>query len=249
MLSCVMTANAPPSAVNSPLTFSAKDTDLGLGKVEMRMCSLTDITHESFSVAHEAVRYHLESGGRLTRAVIGLEGGNALGIQQVDSVALAACAELLHNASLIHDDLQDRSLERRERVAVWSKFSEAIAICAGDLLVSAAYASLVAVTDKEKLGELVAAVHAATAVVIAGQARDLLLQNACLADFQVYRQIAGAKSGLRLGLPLELALIAADGAEDCLMARAAATDLAVAYQIADDIADEQADAVTASRAV
>ncbi len=220
---------------------TAETLEDGLRDVELAMRSLTGI-HDTGGTVQEAINYHLRSGGRRTRASIGLEAASKLGIPRRDSIALATCTELLHNASLLHDDLQDRARERRERPAVWIEFGEDIAICAGDLLVSAAYASLASLSRTQRHGELIQAVHAAMTVVINGQARDLDLQNTALSDFTTYREVAGAKSGPFLGLPLELALIASACSEHCPTARSAAVDLAVAYQIADDLEDESADA-------
>jgi geranylgeranyl diphosphate synthase type II len=122
------------------------------------------------------------------------------------------------------------------------EYGEGVAVCAGDLLVSAAYASLGITANAEHCSELLRAVHRATRVTIDGQVQDLSLQNTSSADFSEYQHVAGRKSGPLLGLPLELALIASGHADHCAIAQRAAMELAVAYQIADDLADEDADA-------
>ncbi|MBV5277060.1 polyprenyl synthetase family protein, partial [bacterium] len=60
-----------------------------------------------------AARYHLEAGGQRVRARLALHACEALGVVGDQSVRLAACVELLHNASLVHDDLQDKEKLRR----------------------------------------------------------------------------------------------------------------------------------------
>ncbi len=212
---------------------------------------LTTLDGKIFGPVQRATQHHLCSGGRRTRAAIELSSGSALKLTPEDSIVLATCAELLHNASLIHDDLQDRTPERRGREAVWARFGESIAICAGDLPVSAAYSSLASLSSMTryrdlpsmtKYRDLLKALHSATCRTINGQASDLLLQDACVIDFAIYKRIAGEKSGPLIALPMELALIAADYSSFCHIARKAATDFAVAYQIADDLEDELTDA-------
>ncbi len=199
------------------------------------------VDSETPSPVHYAIRHHFESGGNRTRAAIGIGTGSALRLHPRDTIAIATAAELLHNASLIHDDVQDQAEARRGAPAVWTIYGTNIAICAGDLLVSAAYAALASASDPAMTADLVRVAHEATARVIHGQAQDLTLQHAAVSDFDIYKQVAGEKSGPLLGLPVELALTAAGFDDYVATARDAATSLAVAYQIADDLEDEQFD--------
>ncbi len=196
-------------------------------------------------IVQQAIAHHLDSGGGRTRARIALGTGNALRLRAEDTVAIAAGSELLHNASLIHDDLQDVSSNRRGTDAVWSKFGANVAICAGDLLVSAAYGVLATCSDATRIAELSLVMHEATSRVINGQARDLAAQSEGIENVASYKSIARGKSGPLLSLPVELALTAAGLADSVPLAREAAEQLAIAYQIADDLEDEHAD----SRAV
>ena len=65
-------------------------------------------TTATTATAADVGRYHLKSGGQRMRARLALHASVALGLSQADAVSIAAAVELLHNASLIHDDLQDR---------------------------------------------------------------------------------------------------------------------------------------------
>ncbi len=192
-------------------------------------------------VVQQAIAHHLESGGGRTRARIAIGTGNALMLQADDTVAIAAASELLHNASLIHDDLQDKSSNRRGSDAVWSRFGANVAICAGDLLVSAAYGVLASRADASRVAELSLVMHEATSRVINGQAEDLAAQSKGIENIESYKSIARGKSGPLLSLPVELALTAAGFPDYVPMAREATEQLAVAYQIADDLEDEYAD--------
>ena len=193
-------------------------------------------------IVQQAIAHHLDSGGGRTRARIAIGTGNALMLRAADTVAIAAGSELLHNASLIHDDLQDDSPLRRGTDAVWSKFGANIAICAGDLLVSSAYGVLASFSDTSRVAELSLVMHEATSRVINGQAKDLAAQSHGITNISSYKVTARGKSGPLLSLPFELALTAAGFPDYVPVAREAAEQLAIAYQIADDLEDEHADA-------
>lgn len=187
----------------------------------------------------EAVRHHLRSGGSRTRARFAIEAGLALALRDEAVLAIAAGCELLHNASLIHDDLQDRDHERRGARAVWALFGSEIAVCAGDILLSAAYASL---AGAPRGAELVMRAHEAVTRLVAGQGEDLAFKGRGDLGPVDYEAMARAKSGPLLSLPFELCLLAAGQDESLATARRAGEDFALGYQMIDDIADAHADA-------
>lgn len=211
-----------------------------LAKVEALIDTLC--TGEPGSLAG-IVRDHFSAGGSRVRARIALQAGQALGLSQSICIALASGCELLHNASLVHDDLQDRDGMRRNAPSMWLAHGEDIAICAGDLMLSAAYAAFAHAGPKS--AAMISHVHLRVAHVISGQCEDLRLGGRC-DDPEVYERIAAAKSGPLLALPLELALIAA-GLEPLLeTAKRAATLFAIAYQMLDDLGDADRDATNDS---
>lgn len=186
---------------------------------------------------------HFSAGGSRVRARLALEAGHALGLPQSICIALAGGCELLHNASLVHDDLQDRDAMRRNAPSMWAAHGEDAAICAGDLMLSASYAAFAQAGPKS--AQMITHAHCRVAQVIAGQCDDLRLGGRCI-DPEVYERVAAAKSGPLLALPLELALIAADHEPLVNAARRAATLFAIAYQMLDDLADADRDATNGS---
>lgn len=187
--------------------------------------------------AMHAAHYHLDSGGQRVRAQLALRAGLALGLSDGDVVCIASCCELLHNASLIHDDLQDRDHLRHGKPAVWVVYGSNMAICSGDLMLSAAYSSLCQLSDPLLLPSMLACVHERTASAIAGQCSDLSMHVGRFKHIDDYLNIARAKSGALLSLPIELALIAANCAGFTSLARRAAEAFSVSYQINDDLSD------------
>jgi len=182
----------------------------------------------------DAARYHLAAGGGRVRAESALAASAALGIDEDAALASAATPELLHNASLVHDDLQDGDQVRRGRPAVWVRYDKSMAISAGDLLISAAYAALAHHPDP---AAAIAMTHEAVAATTCGQADDLAAEPA---TFEDYVRIATAKSGPLVALPMRLVLLAAAVPGDAAAARAGRS-LALAYQIIDDLADRVPD--------
>jgi geranylgeranyl pyrophosphate synthase len=192
--------------------------------------------------AGTAAAHHLSAGGARVRARLALHAGRALQRPESECIAIAAACELLHNASLVHDDLQDRDQRRRGQAAVWHRYGDAVAICVGDLMLSAAYAALGGAGAAA--AGLSIRMHRRVAEVIGGQCSDLALQGGISTSLEDYERIASGKSAPLLVLPLEMALMLA-GREDAVGAAAAAGSLfAIGYQVADDLQDADQDAAS-----
>jgi geranylgeranyl pyrophosphate synthase len=191
--------------------------------------------------AAKAAAHHLASGGSHVRARIALSAGLALDLPPNVLVSLAAAAELLHNASLIHDDLQDRDQIRRGVPTVWAKFGDRVGLCVGDLFLSAAFAAVAQAGEGAPIAALVGLVHATTSAAIRGQCDGFDMAASASEDLGRYEAMAVAKSGSLLSLPLELVLTAANLLESLPLARQAAGEFAIGYQIADDLCDYQTD--------
>ena len=99
------------------------------------------IPDERPAVLSEAMRYAVGTGGKRIRPLICLASSVAVGGRPEDAKYPAAAIELLHNYTLIHDDLpaMDNDRERRGKPTVWVRFGEANAILAGDALLALAY--------------------------------------------------------------------------------------------------------------
>lgn len=209
-----------------------------LGQVERLMLELV---LQGTGEAGTAAAHHLSAGGARVRARLALHAGRALGRPESESIAIAAACELLHNASLVHDDLQDRDEQRRGQVAVWRRYGDAVAICVGDLLLSAAYGALGAVGANA--AGLSVRMHRRIGEVIHGQCADLALLGGAKTTLENYERVASAKSAPLLVLPLELALTLAGRSESVAAATAAGSLFAIGYQIADDLEDASQDAM------
>ena len=121
----------------------------------------------------EAMRYAVGTGGKRIRPLICLASAVAVGGKAEDARYPAAAIELLHNYTLVHDDLpaMDNDMERRGKPTVWTKFGEANAILVGDALQALAFEA--AANAPRNVAEIVAALGAAGVGVVQGQVEDL----------------------------------------------------------------------------
>lgn len=240
---------ARPALANDPLAWDASDC---LPLVEDRCRQMITASCDAESRTHHEVAaaciHHLQAGGSRIRARLALDAATHLGLDIRTAVTLATTCELLHNASLIHDDLQDRDEHRRGKQTVWKCFGADVAICAGDLLLSSAYAALAELDAPAQFASMMKTIHLRTATAIHGQAADIGHRASPVDTIDAYLRIVSGKSGALLSLPLELALLAAGNAAACGAARAAAESFAIGYQIADDLDDLEKDAGLDGRA-
>ncbi len=184
------------------------------------------------------IRYHFDSKASHARARLALSAGLALELSENICITLAASCELIHNASLLHDDIQDGDTQRRGKEAAWSRFDQSTAMCAGTLMLSAAFETIAQI-DQHTQG-LVLHLHQRTADLIHGQTLDLAFAAEPV-DRQGYINIASTKSGSLIALPLELVMITCNELTALPLAKQAGESFAIAYQIADDLNDVEDD--------
>lgn len=120
-----------------------------------------------------AMRYAVGTGGKRVRPLITLGAAIAAGGRAGDAAYPAAAIELLHNYTLVHDDLpsMDNDEMRRGNPTVWKKFGEVNAILAGDALQSLAFSA--AAKTPNNAAKVVAALADAGVGVVAGQVEDI----------------------------------------------------------------------------
>mgnify|MGYP006280520637 CR=1 FL=1 len=213
------------------------DIDTYIEDIIRHICDLDN----SSGLLTDSLNHHFQAGGSRTRARLCYNFSTTLGLSHQQAGFMAAVPELLHNASLIHDDLQDKDEKRRNRESLWKKFGPDVAICAGDYLISAAYSAL-AQTGVSRMAGAMELVHTHVAEVIRGQVEDLSQdKNQTLHDLQVYEAISAEKSGALLAMCLTLPLRTQGHTDLEVAARLSCKHFAVAYQICDDLADIEID--------
>lgn len=182
---------------------------------------------------------HIDTGGKRLRARLALSAAEALGLSRGDAVGWAAACELLHNASLVHDDLQDGDRRRRGREVVWVRHGVAQAINAGDLglmLPTSAIGQLpVSGETKWRLSQTLSE---AAQRVVRGQSAELDLHGREMPSWDDYAHAVGGKTSALFSLPVEGAAILAGLSE--ADARALAEEFSpvgLLFQVQDDVLD------------
>jgi geranylgeranyl diphosphate synthase type II len=195
----------------------------------------------SSSLVCQASLKHLRSGGGRSRALLSHHIGECLGLATKDAMALGAAVELLHNASLVHDDIHDKSVTRRGRPNIRAIYGDDLAILVGDIMISGAYGVLAEDTSPKYISQILGYVHSRVRDVINGQWSDIESFKRCRTE-EDYIAIAALKSGGLIRLAMELPFIAT-GYNRSVVDKAgrAAERYAVAYQIFDDLLDIQED--------
>ena len=146
-------------------------TDAYLDLVEKTLSEVLPSSRPA--VLSEAMRYAVGTGGKRIRPLVCLASAVAVGGKVEDAKYPAAAIELLHNYTLIHDDLpaMDNDRERRGKPSVWVKFGEANAILAGDALLALAYQ--VAAKAPRNVAAIVGVLGEKGVGVVRGQVEDV----------------------------------------------------------------------------
>ncbi len=187
----------------------------------------------------EAAAYHLSTGGKRWRPLFSLAVGEAFKGDHQSLHRLAVATELLHNASLVHDDLQDRDEIRRGKPTVWHRFGVETAINLGDFFITSTYLTLSHIDSSTAIvPRLVSHFAESTHRVIVGQTEEMAMSRRFSIDLDDYCRITMGKSGVLMALPVVGALMLADASPTIVhRARSAMEWMGVAYQIQDDLDD------------
>ncbi|HXW51114.1 MAG TPA: polyprenyl synthetase family protein [Candidatus Acidoferrales bacterium] len=174
--------------------------------------------------------------GKLIRPSLCLWACEACGVPAAQASAAATALELVHNFTLVHDDIQDGDRERRGRETVWAVWGLPQGINAGDALFSHAVATLThSGAHPERQLRAARLIAHAVLVVVEGQSLDLRFEGKPDTTLRAYLRMVKAKTGVLIGASLEAGAVMA-GADEAKSTRLAdaGTMLGVAFQIRDD---------------
>lgn len=194
----------------------------------------------------EAMRYSALAGGKRLRPFLTVESAKLFGVNPDAAMMTAAAIEFVHTYSLVHDDLpaMDNDDFRRGRPSCHKQFGEAAAILAGDALLTYAFEVLsnpMVHADANVRCELIRSVARAAGVrgMVGGQMMDLDAEHQSMEIEEVIR-LQRLKTGELFAVSCEVGAILGK-APDQLRARLQryAHDLGLAFQITDDLLDEE----------
>lgn len=197
------------------------------------------VRSHSTGVLREAALAHIQIPGRRVRVRLAASAADALNIPREKVVPWAAAIELLHNATLVHDDLQDRDVVRRGAPTIWKLYGDNEAINVGDLLLMLPTLAL----EDERLDDtqsvrLTRALHRRACGCVDGQSTEQSLLSDEALSFAEWESCARGKTGHLFALPIEGAAILAG--ESVAMAQSmgdAFADAGIVFQMVDDVLD------------
>jgi geranylgeranyl diphosphate synthase, type I len=173
-------------------------------------------------------------GGKALRPALCLLVAAAIGSDPVVALPAAVAVELVHNFSLLHDDIMDGDVRRRDRPTAWTVFGLGPAILAGDALLTAAFAALGASTQAPASSS-VPVLSATVFELVHGQSLDLEFERRDDVGVSEATQMANGKTGSLVGCACALgALFGGARATQVTHARAFGQRLGFAFQLVDD---------------
>jgi octaprenyl-diphosphate synthase len=202
-----------------------------LDDVESR---LREISRSSNPLIAEVNRYLFQKGGKRIRPALLILSARMCGYKGGDHVFWSALVEIIHTASLIHDDIIDNSTLRRGQDTVHAKWGANISVLLGDFL----YIQSIALALKTKIYPIIDLLADVTAAMVEGELIEFSMSGRADLTEDVYLEILDKKTaalfacacrigGLLAGIPR--------GQEERL--HAFGTSLGLAFQIVDDLLD------------
>jgi len=198
--------------------------------VEVLLRSQSDGAHPDLGIALEHL---LSSGGKRLRPTLGLLTAQMLGAPHDKLITLAAAVELLHTATLVHDDLIDGALLRRGNPTLNARWSPPATVLTGDFIFARA-AKLAADTDHLPLMKLFAET---LAIIVSGELTQLFTARGLTSRDNYYKRIY-AKTASLIEMATRTAAMISPVDESVVEAmRVYGYNLGMAFQIVDDILD------------
>lgn len=193
------------------------------------------ITNYHFGWEDEEGRPSTADGGKALRPALALLAAKAIGGQSEAAVPAAVAVELVHNFSLLHDDVMDADTTRRHRATAWTVFGINAAILAGDALLSLAF-DVLAKSGHPAAHEGTRILGTAVQDLVDGQLADSHFETRTDVGLAECVRMAELKTGALLGASCALGASFGGGRPDQVEhLRRFGADLGLAFQHVDDL--------------
>src|ERR671917_869347 len=174
-------------------------------------------------------------GGKAIRPTLVLLSAQAVGGIASTAVPAAIAVELVHNFSLLHDDVMDGDVTRRHRPTAWSVFGMNAAILAGDALLTLAL-DVLAASGHPATTEATRMLSAAVQALVEGQSADLAFERGAEVQLAECTRMAEHKTGALMGCACAVgALFGGGSLEQIQCLRSFGQQLGLAFQHVDDL--------------
>jgi geranylgeranyl diphosphate synthase type I len=210
--------------------FTNESTSLNIVKKHLAMSF--DVDEKNLS---QWLNWHGRSEGKLIRSHLALSTGEALGVSKHTAIIWAVVCELIHSASLLHDDICDSDEIRRGKVSVWKNFGIPAAICTGDYLIAESFRKITEIEQGWHQNILLGLLSGTVKEIVFGQSGDVN-SNFLGLGWQEYTKLATAKTSPLICLPIIGMFKCAELEEPYYINLRKLTDeLGLAYQIVNDL--------------
>jgi len=190
---------------------------------------------------YDPLNYIMQGGGKRIRPLILFFSCEAFGGNIEQALDAAAAIEILHNFTLVHDDIMDNADTRRGKVTIHKKWDVNAAILVGDELIGLSYRSLLR-TKSKRIDEIVQAFTDGVIEVCEGQALDKEYENSSTVTLDDYIVMIRKKTAELLRISAVMGAVIADASSDELETISNYSKyLGLAFQIQDDLLDVVAD--------
>ena len=196
--------------------------------------NLSNSISSEIQLATEVSNYIVSSGGKRIRPVICILIAKALNYPGGDLIKLASSIELLHTATLIHDDVVDRSILRRGKESIQIRWDNAHGVLVGDFVYSKAFQLMASFNNPE----IIRALANATNRISEGEVLQLSLKNEATLSEKDYFEIIQRKTAELFKVSAVTAGILCSSSDEMVAGLANfSSSLGTAFQIQDDILD------------
>ncbi len=192
---------------------------------------------------YEPYKYALSVGGKRIRPLITLLACGMNNGTIDDAIPAALAIEILHNFTLVHDDIMDSAETRRGKPSVFKKWNEHVAILSGDLMFADAFRYLnfygqKSIFTKEDYLSMNASFSDAVISVCEGQALDMEFVDRKSVSIDEYLKMITGKTGALIAASLKMGGIAAKASEEQQQVlHKLGLEMGIAFQIQDDLLD------------
>lgn len=201
-----------------------------IDEVEARMCTQGEDCHPDLRAALEHL---LSSGGKRIRPTLVILVGNMFGAPREKLVTLGAAVEMLHTATLVHDDLIDGSLLRRGIPTLNARWSPAATVLTGDFMFARA-AKLAAETNDATLMQWFAET---LAIIVNGELTQMFTSRGMVSRENYYKRIFAKTASLFEMCTRAAAKVSPVDEATVEAMRIFGREIGMAFQIVDDILD------------
>ena len=213
-----------------PIDLTKKDTESSRNLLEDGIRSVLPLPQNPL---HSIANFHFRRFGKLLRGRTALKVSTTVGIKRSVALNWALAIELMHNASLVHDDICDQDTNRHHHPTIFSAFGTPSAVCFGDWLVARSFELAIKSVSSDKGVAAIGSLAAAMRFLSEGQSSEF--NQIPVLNWSAYDEVVSKKTTPLLLAPIEGPLLMSGRKEYLPSVQRVVRAMGRAYQISNDI--------------